>query len=285
MIQKENNKVVNTDQAWHQLYARLEQDGLLPQKTTGKTVKLPGLSAAGWAAAVIILCLSIGTVVFLRDNYPGNHAGLLTLHNEKGAVTLVKTLEDGSIVYLADNTRLQYPEHFAREKREVILNGNALFDIADHEKRPFMIETERIRIEVVGTAFNIQSVARLPFELTVERGEVKVTYKKNGETLRVKEGETLTLSDNRLRTGQTDKNKRLTGIDRIRFKDETLGNILRVINKNESGLRLQTTSSLENRQLTVAFDNKGPETVAGLICAAFNLQWKKENNVLLIFEP
>jgi ferric-dicitrate binding protein FerR (iron transport regulator) len=285
MIRKENNKVVNTDQAWRQLYARLEQDGLLPEETTGKTVKLPGLPAMGWVAAAIILCLSIGTVVFLRDRYLDNHAGLLTLHNEKGAVTLVKTLEDGSIVYLADNTRLQYPEHFAREKREVSLNGNALFDITNNEKRPFMIETERIRIEVIGTAFNIQSVAHLPFELTVERGEVKVTHKKDGETLHVKEGETVTLSNNRLRVGQTDKNKRLTGIERIRFKDEPLGNILRVINKNESGLRLQTTSSLENRQLTVAFDNETPEAIAGLLCAAFNLQWRKENNVLLIFEP
>jgi ferric-dicitrate binding protein FerR (iron transport regulator) len=227
----------------------------------------------------------VGTIVFLRDTYLDGRAGLLTLHNEKGAVTLVKTLEDGSIVYLADNTRLQYPEHFAREKREVILNGNALFDVTENKKRPFMIETELIRIEVIGTAFNIQNVPHLPFELTVERGEVKVTHKENSESLRVKEGETVTLADNRLRVGQTDKDKRATGIERIRFKDETLGNILRVINRNESGLLLQTTSSLENRQLTATFDNEGPEAIAGLICAVFNLQWRKENNVVLIFEP
>jgi ferric-dicitrate binding protein FerR (iron transport regulator) len=287
MIQKENNQV-NTGLAWRQLYTRLEQDGLLPQEgTTVKTVKLfVSLPAMRWTAAVAILCISVVTVVFfLQDNYLDSQSGLLTLHNEEGAVTLVKTLEDGSIVYLADNTRLQYPEHFAREKREVILNGNALFDITDNKTQPFMIETELIRIEVIGTAFNIQSLAHLPFELTVERGEVKVTHKKNGESLHVKEGETVTLSNNRLWLGQTDKNKRLTGIERIRFKDETLGNILRVINKNESGLQLQTTSSLENRLLTATFDNEGPETIAGLICAAFNLQWKKENNALLIFEP
>ncbi|MDR3141557.1 MAG: FecR domain-containing protein [Tannerellaceae bacterium] len=285
MIRKENSQV-NTGLAWRQLYTRLEQDGLLPQETTGKTAKPPVSSAARWAAAAgILLCISIATAVFLQDKYRDNHAGLLTLHNEEGAVTLVKTLEDGSIVYLADNTRLQYPEHFAREKREVILNGNALFDVTGNKERPFMIETELIRIEVTGTAFNIQSAGRILFELTVERGEVKVTYKKNGESLRVKEGETVTLSNNRLRVEQTGKDKRVTGIERIRFKDETLGNILRVINKNESGLRLQTTPSLENRQLTATFNNEAPETIAGLICAAFNLQWRKENNVLLIFEP
>jgi ferric-dicitrate binding protein FerR (iron transport regulator) len=278
MIQKENNQV-NTGLAWRQLHTRLEQDGLLAQETTGKTI-----NAMRWAAAGI-LCISIVTAVFLQDKYLDNHTGLLTLHNEEGAVTLVKTLEDGSIVYLADNTRLQYPEHFSREKREVMLNGKALFDVTGSKERPFMIETELIRIEVTGTAFNIQSAGRLLFELTVERGEVKVTYKKNGESLRVKEGETVTLSNNRLWVEQTCENKRITGIERIRFKDETLGNILRVINKNESGLRLQTTSSLENWQLTATFNNESPETIAGLICAAFNLQWRKKNNVLLIFEP
>ncbi|MDR0748717.1 MAG: FecR domain-containing protein [Tannerellaceae bacterium] len=285
MIQKENSQV-NTSLAWRRLYTRLEQDGLLPGETTGKAAKPPVSPATGWAiVAGILLCISIVTAVFLHNKYSDHSSGLLTLHNEEGAVTLVKTLEDGSIVYLADNTRLQYPEHFARKKREVILNGNALFDVAGNKERPFMIETELIRIEVTGTAFNIQSAGRLLFELTVKRGEVKVTYKKNGESLHVKEGETVTLSNNRLWVVQTGKDKQVTDTGRIRFKDETLGNILRVINKNESGLRLQTTSSLENRQLTATFNKESPETIAGLICAAFNLQWRKENNVLLIFEP
>lgn len=52
---------------------------------------------------------------------------LLTLHNNEASTTLVTTLEDGSIVYLADNSQLSYPEHFQREKREVSLLGNAHF--------------------------------------------------------------------------------------------------------------------------------------------------------------
>ena len=283
MIQKENNSV-NTDRAWHQLYARLEQDGLLPEKASAKTVTLFGSSVTRWAVVVAILIISTCTVLFLRDG--NSDTNLLTLHNEKGSVTLVTTLEDGSIVYLADDTQLQYPEHFASQKREVILNGNALFDVTGNKERPFMIETELIRIEVIGTAFNIQSTDHLPFELTVQRGEVKVTYKKNGENLHVKEGETVTLSDNRLQVEQTNENKSLTGLtERIRFKDEKLGNILRILNKKESGIRLQTTPSLENRQLTATFNNEPPETIAELICTAFNLKWKKENNVLLILEP
>ncbi|MDR0429280.1 MAG: FecR domain-containing protein [Tannerellaceae bacterium] len=284
MIQKENN-TVNTGQAWHKLYARLEQDYLLP----GEAVKKPfrfSRPMIGWAVAITALCISAATVLFLRDNDSNVNSNLLTLHNEKGSATLVTTLEDGSIVYLSGDTRLQYPEHFAEEKREVKLEGNALFDVAGNRERPFLIETELIRIEVVGTSFNVQSTGHIPFELSVQRGEVKVTYKKSGESLRVKAGEKVTLASNRLRLEQVQNDEIFAGYcKKIRFKDEKLGDILRVINKKSTNITLQVTPSLENRQLTVTFDNESPETMARLICIAFNLTCTIDNNVLLISEP
>ena len=102
-------------------------------------------------------------------------------------------MEDGSIVYLADNSQLSYPEHFQREKREVSLLGNALFDVSGNKERPFLIETEQARIEVLGTSFNIKSSDKSAFELAVRRGLVKVTLKKNGEQTLVKAGQTVSL--------------------------------------------------------------------------------------------
>ena len=49
--------------------------------------------------------------------------------------TLVKTLEDGSVVYLAQESTLKYPEHFAEDKREVNLQGEAFFDVAKKPER------------------------------------------------------------------------------------------------------------------------------------------------------
>ena len=282
MIQKENNKI-DIDQAWHQLYARLEQDELLPEEATAKKTKLFHRPVIRWAAAIIVLCVSIATGWILSGNADSN---LLTLHNEKGSVTLVTTLEDGSIVYLSDDTQLRYPEHFDSQKREVLLKGNALFDVSGNSNHPFLIETEFIRVEVIGTAFNVQSTDNNPFELSVQRGEVKVTHKESGESLHVKAGETATLLSNRLQIEQTSENKEIDSFTgQIRFKDERLSDILTVINKRSSGIMLQATESLKDRQLTVTFDNESPEAIANLICIAFNLSCKKEMNVLLISEP
>lgn len=46
---------------------------------------------------------------------------------------------------------------FFTGKREVKLQGNALFDVVGSRSRPFLIETDLVRIEVLGTAFNVKS--------------------------------------------------------------------------------------------------------------------------------
>ena len=59
---------------------------------------------------------------------------------------LVTTLEDGSVVYLAQESTLKYPEHFATDKREVNLQGEAFFDVAKKHEQTFLIETEKVQI-------------------------------------------------------------------------------------------------------------------------------------------
>ena len=238
-----------------------------------------------WAAAIVILCVSVATAIFLgRERTP--ETTLLTLHNNEASTTLVTTLEDGSIVYLADNSQLSYPEHFQREKREVSLLGNALFDVSGNKERPFLIETEQARIEVLGTSFNIKSSDKSIFELAVRRGLVKVTLKKNGEQTLVKAGQTVSLFSNRLQVAPTQDNEQFSDYTRrIQFKDERLGDILHVINLEYPKMPLKTTADLENRRLTVSFYNNSPATMAELICAALKLKCTQQNNIWMISEP
>ncbi|GHU09760.1 anti-sigma factor [Alphaproteobacteria bacterium] len=276
---------INTDRAWQQLYTRLEQDGLLTASHK-RTVRFPSAHLR-WAAAILVLCIGVATFTILNKQDAAVDT-LMSLQNEKGAVTLVATLEDGSIVYLADDTRLDYPEHFQSDKREVSLRGQALFDVTSRHEHPFVIETELALIEVIGTAFDVQSTDRIPFELSVQRGEVKVVLKQNGQTLHVKNGETARLVLGSLKLEPTTDPVHFSHYtERIRFKGEKLTNILRVINNRGGNLSLQTTPVLENREITVTFaDNDTPESIAELICTAFHLKCNKQaNDILLISEP
>lgn len=67
------------------------------------------------------------------------------------------TLSDGSTVDLSPNSTLSYPENGNPLKREVILNGEATFNIAKDVAKPFLVHSNAVLISVLGTRFTVNS--------------------------------------------------------------------------------------------------------------------------------
>ncbi len=66
-------------------------------------------------------------------------------------------LEDGTTVWLNAGSRFAFPQKFNRNKREVLLDGEAYFEVAKNVQKPFLISTGDIKIEVLGTKFNVSA--------------------------------------------------------------------------------------------------------------------------------
>ncbi len=66
-------------------------------------------------------------------------------------------LEDQSEVWLNAGSQLIYPDIFDGKKREVMLIGEAFFKVAKNKEKPFVVKTGKMRIEVLGTSFNIRA--------------------------------------------------------------------------------------------------------------------------------
>lgn len=227
MIEKKNN--TKTDQAWGLLYNRLERDGLLVDEKSAKR-PLWRQTSLQWAACVAFLCIgAFAVTVFVGKR--GAESELLSLYNHENAATLVTTFDDGSVAYLGEQTSLRYPKQFQKDKREVFLQGNALFNVTGNKQRPFIVETEQVKIEVLGTVFNVKSMDA--FSLSVERGEVRVTSKSSGQNTLVQTGETVSLRDGLLKTSLTkDEQQFQNYTKRMQFKDERLEDVIRLINQN-----------------------------------------------------
>lgn len=280
------NQNKSTDAAWNKLYARFEQDGLLPAEEQKPKFKRTFLRNAGqrWVAvaALVLLCIASALVIHQLSST----TDMLTLHNQDSATTLVTMLEDGSVVYLSQAASLNYPSHFRKNKREVTLQGDAFFEISKNRERPFFIETEVAQVEVLGTAFSVASKNNKPFSLSVKHGEVKVTLRKTGQSVYVKGGESVLLESGSLQksiatgSGQFDIYTR-----QIHFKDERLADIIRIINMNSDNINLELSPELANRRLTVAFFDDTPLTMAELICLALNLEWTTKGNTVSITQP
>jgi ferric-dicitrate binding protein FerR (iron transport regulator) len=67
------------------------------------------------------------------------------------------TLHDGTQVWLNAQSTLTYPARFTGKRREVSVEGEAYFDVAENRKKPFVVTTQQLTMKVLGTEFNVYS--------------------------------------------------------------------------------------------------------------------------------
>jgi transmembrane sensor len=66
-------------------------------------------------------------------------------------------LADGTRVWLNAGSRFAFPSHFKGSSREVVLEGEAYFDVAHNDLLPFHVKTKDITVSVLGTRFNVSA--------------------------------------------------------------------------------------------------------------------------------
>jgi len=66
-------------------------------------------------------------------------------------------LPDQTKVFLNAGSRLIYPEHFTGDTREVLLVGEAFFDVHHDQSHPFIVRVGEMHIKVLGTRFNVSA--------------------------------------------------------------------------------------------------------------------------------
>ena len=66
-------------------------------------------------------------------------------------------LSDHTVVWLNAGSRLIYPSEFTGDEREVLLFGEAFFEVAKDKSKPFIVKTSDYRIKVLGTRFNVSA--------------------------------------------------------------------------------------------------------------------------------
>ncbi|MEO8962041.1 MAG: FecR family protein [Ginsengibacter sp.] len=66
-------------------------------------------------------------------------------------------LPDGSKVWLNASSSLRFPTAFTGNHREVILTGEAYFEVAKNKEKPFRVKVGSMQVNVLGTHFNINA--------------------------------------------------------------------------------------------------------------------------------
>lgn len=131
-----------------------------------------------WSAAASLL-LVVGTAAFFLVNTVHNKPLVSNniITTKKGSKTNL-VLPDGTKVWVNADTKLVYDKEFGNTVREVILTGEAYFDVTKDKTRPFIVHTAAMDVKVLGTAFNVRAYDNeANTETTLIRGSVEVSLK------------------------------------------------------------------------------------------------------------
>ena len=164
----------NVDKAIH--YPFLHSSNFERKKS--RKLKVFSGQSLGIAAAFLIVIISIAVITLSKFPQQGPNAETQTIvqTSARGKRSLIN-LPDGSKVWLNAESQLVYSKDFEnRNTREVFLVGEAFFDVAEDESKPFIVSTSSIAIKVLGTTFNVQSYDKdKTIETTLLKGKIAIS--------------------------------------------------------------------------------------------------------------
>lgn len=168
-ISSENRKYFNQMQnLWHLSHPAFNPKSIdvekATEKVTGKIneqnrVKLPLLVWWQRIAAILIIPLIAFTGYLLnRETELAANDVYQEVFSPFGVRSKIN-LPDGSMVWLNSGSHLKYPVVFKNGSRNVVLTGEAYFEVQSDKKNPFIVDTEKMSVKATGTAFNVEAYA------------------------------------------------------------------------------------------------------------------------------
>lgn len=108
-------------------------------------------------------------------------------------------LGDGTKVWLNAGSTFNFPSNFSGNSREVVLDGEAYFDVKKEEKRSFIVKTSGYAIRALGTTFNVTAYRRSDgFEVSLLTGSVEISPAGKDEKVVLEPSERVYLENSRL---------------------------------------------------------------------------------------
>ncbi|MFN0289768.1 FecR family protein [Pedobacter helvus] len=134
------------------------------------------------APAISVTTAADGTITYKQTS--NDTTGLSALHaisTPAGGFYKI-TLGDGTQVYLNSKSTLEFPVGFYGAERHVKLSGEAYFKVAKNKKMPFIVSVGQTNVEVLGTAFTINSFGKQT-KTTLYEGSVQLNFLSNHKIL------------------------------------------------------------------------------------------------------
>lgn len=261
---------VDEELAWQKFKQRVDE-----KQTADPVVKKLKLTPI-WLriAAVFTLCFG----AWLAYQQLGSQYINLTSQN----LVLNKQLPDGSQLVLNRNTSISYASDFKTNRKVEIKSGEVFFDVAHDRSHPFTIDINNVKVEVVGTSFNIKRF-KDAVEVIVETGVVQVN--KEGQQLRLTKGESVLLKDDEKISTKKNTEDELYNYYRTQLfvaNNTPLPKLIEMLSE-AYGTKISLSEQVKNDKISTTLPFKySLEKNLGTICETLDLKMQRNLDEILL---
>jgi ferric-dicitrate binding protein FerR (iron transport regulator) len=272
----EDNNSFDTDKGWHTMKKRIHNGSDKKRLLNPQFIKI---------AASILILLSVGLFLYWITG-PAQYVKI-TAENQKILSPVV--LPDGTKVCLNIGATLKYPKTFKKDTRTVELTGEAFFDVTHDASHPFIIQTAKAKIKVLGTSFNVAAYqASDSVQVVVETGTVELSSKINNNPIRLTKGSTgvYYASNNKLlKSDKSDINTTSWKTNVIIFKNVDLLYVTKTLHKLFSESFHFENEKLKNCRVNSDFKDANIDSILKTIKIVNKVNIEKTNNGYIISGP
>ncbi len=142
-----------------------------------------------------------GQLIYHSGNHSNGPLAYNTIETPRGGQYQI-ILPDGTGVWLNAASSIRYPVTFSGNERTVSITGEAYFEVARDEKKPFRVVSGTSTVEVLGTHFNIQHYDGEVPTTTLLEGAIQLisngrkTPLKPGQQASIDQYQTVRVTDN-----------------------------------------------------------------------------------------
>lgn len=291
------DEIYNAERLLAKLNFRLEEhelqeafgklDDFLSTAQTHETVIKPSikLSFIKYAfAAIVLIAFTFSGYYFYQSKQ--DQLSYVSYYNGKGKVAAF-VLSDGTKISLNSNSTLKYPKVFKGNKREVMLVGEAFFEVAKDKTKPFTVNANGLRTTVLGTKFNVSAYAnQANVKVALVEGSVEVATKGGRDKMLLKPTEMATFNattGSLLRSGFNASTVTSWKTGLIIFESATFTDIANKL-YNIYGIKLLNRTTIKQWNYSGQFDKSDYLTIVKSICFAKHINYKQNNQTIILIK-
>mgnify|MGYP001297363601 CR=1 FL=1 len=295
----------------------LEGSTLLSEPPALKhTPRLRFLKYFSIASSIVIGMILVFSKTSLFTNRRDNPASNQAAENNKiytrpGSRSKVE-LSDGSTVWLNSGSTITYEKNFGKNSREVTLSGEGYFDITKNKDIPFYINTDNLKIKVLGTILNVKAYPDdKKTETSLIRGKVEVIIKNrpNNKIIlapreklivenvishvnrnnQLNEGgdkdSHILMSVNKISYNKEDSTIAETGWvnNRLMFRDEPFEDLLRQMERWYNVTLVLTNNRLKQKRVSGTFENETINQALDALKFSIPFEYSQTGNKIIIY--